>query len=398
MAIQERDTKNVNSTTHTPPTANEEHGNGVVPGPYRAPNYPWWRGVASPMGILFLSILVMVSILFFSIGSSLTGGASSSSTTAATSSSSSSSSSGTSMGSSTATSSVTANVPAATQSYGNQPAKYVVEANGAKHFTLTAEQVMWTPVKGGKPVLANTLDGTVPGPIIHVTAGDHVIITVINHLPKDTSMHWHGLTLPTSVDGVPGVGQAPIKPGQTYTYDMGNIRDEDAGTHWYHSHDNDLEQDSSGFYGAFLIDPRPGSPEAEHPIKSDVEAVDFISEMGGYYVISGKSYPDTLPIQLKHGQTVRIRLINAGEMVHPMHMHGGSFTIVAEDGHTLTSPIVKDTVPIAPGETYDLVFYGWAAPGSIYPFHCHILTHLMNPGQSMSEMGGLVQLIEYAKA
>ena len=179
---------------------------------------------------------------------------------------------------------------------------------------------------------------------------------------------------------------------------MGKIQDVDAGTHWYHSHDNDLQQDSSGFYGAFIIDPRPGSPEAAHPIKSDVDVVDFISEMGGYYVISGKSYPDTLPILLKHGQTVRIRLINAGEMMHPMHMHGGNFTIMAEDGHTLASPIVKDTVGINPGETYDLVFYGWAAPGSIYPFHCHILTHLMNPGQSMAEMGGLVQLIEYAKA
>src|SRR6266487_1059752 len=320
MAIQERDTQNTASTTRTPPdpTANKEQGTVVVPGPYRAPNYPWWRGVTSPLGILFLSILVMVAILFFSIGSSLVGGSSSSSTTAATSSSSSSTSSST-------VTTTTANVPAATQSYGNQPAKYVVEANGAKHFTLTAEQVMWSPVKGMKPVLADTIDGTVPGPVIHVTAGDHVIITVINHLPQDTSMHWHGLTLPSSVDGVPGIGQQPIKPGQTYTYDLGIIRDEDAGTHWYHSHDNDLQQVTGGFYGAFLIDPRPGSPEAAHPIKADVDVVDIISELGGYYVISGKSFPDTLPIQLKHGQTVRIRLIGASEMMHPMHLHGGSF-------------------------------------------------------------------------
>ncbi len=269
MAIQERDTQNTASTTRTPPdsTANKEQSTVVVPGPYRVPNYPWWQGVTSPLGILFLSILVMVAVLFFSIGSSLVGGSSSSSTTAATSSSSSS------MSSSTATTTTTANVPAATQSYGNQPAKYVVEANGAKHFTLTAKQVMWSPVKGMKPVLADTIDGTVPGPVIHVTAGDHVIITVINHLPQDTSMHWHGLTLPSSVDGVPGVGQQPIKPGQTYTYDLGIIRDEDAGTHWYHSHDNDLQQVTGGFYGAFLIDPRPGSPEAAHPIKADVDVV-----------------------------------------------------------------------------------------------------------------------------
>jgi FtsP/CotA-like multicopper oxidase with cupredoxin domain len=119
--------------------------------------------------------------------------------------------------------------------------------------------------------------------------------------------------------------------------------------------------------------------------------------MGPYYVINGKSFPDTQPIQVKHGQTVHIRLIGSGEMIHPMHMHGHTFNIVAEDGHMLAQPIQKDTVQVAPGETYDLTFYAWAAPGSIYPFHCHILAHLMNPGQTADEMGGLITLIEYAK-
>jgi manganese oxidase len=403
MAIRERDTQNTNQTTQTPAETaeNKAQSTVVVPGPYRVGNPPWWRGVTSPLGILFLSILVMVSILFFSIGSSLVGGGKSSSstsdTTAATSSTPASSSTGMAMGSSSTTTS-TANVPNATESFGNQPAKYVLDADGAKHFHLTVKQVMWEPVKGGKRILADAIDGTVPGPVIHVTAGDRVRITVTNQLPQATTMHWHGLTLLTEADGVPGVGQKAIEPGKTYTYEMGVIRDEDAGTHWYHSHDNDLQQVSSGFYGAFLIDPRPGSPQAANPIKADVDIIDIISEFGGYYVISGKSYPDTQVINLKHGQTVRIRVIGAGEMMHPMHMHGGSFTIVAEDGHTLASPIVKDTVQIAPGETYDLLMYGWAPPGSIYPFHCHILSHLMNPGQTMSEMGGLVQLVEYAKA
>ncbi len=73
------------------------------------------------------------------------------------------------------------------------------------------------------------------------------------------------------------------------------------------------------------------------------------------------------------------------------------FNIVAEDGHMLAQPIQKDTLQVAPGETYDLTFYAWAPPGSIYPFHCHILSHLMNPGQTGEEMGGLIVLIEYAK-
>jgi FtsP/CotA-like multicopper oxidase with cupredoxin domain len=84
-------------------------------------------------------------------------------------------------------------------------------------------------------------------------------------------------------------------------------------------------------------------------------------------------------------------------MIHPMHLHGHSFQIVAEDGHLLPAPITKDTVEVAPGETFDLTFYAWAAPGSIYPFHCHILSHLMNPGQQEGEMGGLIVLIKYTE-
>lgn len=66
-----------------------------------------------------------------------------------------------------------------------------------------------------------------------------------------------------------------------------------------------------------------------------------------------------------------------------MHPHGHFFNIVTEDGHMLANPIEKDTVQLA--------------PGSVYPFHCHILTHLMNSGQSMTQMGGLIVLVQYAK-
>lgn len=404
MAIHEQDTVSVDrknpspeSTTQASPqvnTAGKGNGNVVfVTGPFKAPNTPWWRGIGSPIGILFLSAILMVALLSFSVGASYTS-TPTSGTTSASSSSSSSGSSSMPMGNTAAT--PAANVPNATQSYGGQPAKYVVDPDGAKHFTLTAMEVMWEPVKGGQRVLAYTLDGTVPGPTIRVTAGDHVRITVVNHLTQDTTMHWHGLMVPSSVDGVMGVGQNAIKPGQQFTYDF-TLHDEDAGTHWYHSHDNDITQVMGGYYGAFLVDPRPGSPEAQNAIHADVEYTEIISELGSYYVINGKSFPDTQPINVKQGQTVRLRLIGASEMMHPMHLHGHYFSIVAEDGHTMAQPVQKDTVQVAPGETYDLVFNAWAAPGSVYPFHCHILSHLMNPGQSGDQMGGLITLIEYAK-
>jgi manganese oxidase len=120
--------------------------------------------------------------------------------------------------------------------------------------------------------------------------------------------------------------------------------------------------------------------------------------LGNYYAINGKSFPDTQPIQVKHGQTVHLRLFGTDTvMTHPMHLHGGFFNLVAEDGHLLPQPQQLDTVGVMPGGTYDITFYAWATPGSVYPFHCHILSHLMNPGQTGDEMGGLLTLVEYAK-
>lgn len=353
------------------------------------PRSRWQRSLFSPIGVLFLSGLLMVGLVSFGLGATA---ASNGSTQASGANPSSSSSSMTT----SAAQSAPSNVPNATQEYGGQPAPYVLDRDGAKHFTFTARQVMWEVVKGQR-VLAWTIDGTVPGPTIRVTAGDHVRITLTNHLPKATALHWHGLEVPSNQDGVPGVGMQPIQPGQTYTYDF-MITNDDIGTHWYHSHYDDLEQVAGGLYGAFLVDPRPGTPQAAQAIKADVEYNEFIGMLGSYYVINGKSFPDTQPIQVKHGQTVHLRLFGADTaMIHPMHLHGHVFTVVAEDGHRLLQPLQRDTLSVEPGSTYDLTFYAWAAPGSIYPFHCHILSHLMNPGQTGDEMGGLIVLVEYAK-
>ena len=287
-------------------------------------------------------------------------------------------------------------VPNATQNYGAQPATYTVAADGAKVFHFTAEQVMWEPVHGHPRVLAWTLDGTVPGPTIRVVAGDHLRITLTNHFTEATTLHWHGLEIPSNQDGVPGVGQDPIKPGQSFTYDF-TVPLDNVGTYFYHSHYDDLTQVGGGMYGAIIVDPKPGTPEAATAITADQEYLQMISELDGYFVINGKSFPDTQPMHVKHGQTIHVRLINIGELIHPMHMHGHFFTVVAEDGQLEPYPQKMETITTAPGESFDLLFYAWAAPGSVYPFHCHILTHVMNPGDPMNEMGGLITLIEYDK-
>ena len=356
----------------------------------------WWRGFVSPVGALFMAVVLMASLVSFGIGATLVSNANTTSTA--------------STNTTTSAAAAPANVPNATQDYGNQLAHYVVDPDGAKHFTFTAEQVMWEVVKGQR-VLAWTINGTVPGPMIRVTvprpmirvtAGDHVRITLINHFPKATAIHWHGLEVPSNQDGVPGISMSPVQPGQTYTYDF-TVHDQDVGTHWYHSHYDDLEQMAGGMYGAFIVDPRPGTPQwqQEQALHIDAEYTEFIATMpGGWYVINGKSFPDTQPIVVKHGQTIRLRLIGADTMMmHPMHLHGHTYTVIAEDGHMLqpSARYQKDTLQVAPGESYDATFYAWAAPGSVYPLHCHILSHLMNPNQTGDEMGGLITLIEYAK-
>ncbi|TME06472.1 MAG: hypothetical protein E6I80_13795 [Chloroflexi bacterium] len=392
-----KDEKSTPTLDHAPTTeaapkpmsANNEGSEPVARSYYKAP--PQRRkSFISPFVVVFIAVVVMIALLSYGLGATMAGnnsGVSSSTTSTSTSSSS-------NMNTSNPTT-APANVPNATQSYGGQLAKYVVDPDGAKHFTLTAKQVMWETVKGHR-VLAWTIDGTVPGPMIRVTAGDHVRITLINHFPEGTALHWHGLMVPPSADGVPGVGMKPVMPDQSYTYDF-TVYNQDVGTHWYHSHYDDVVQVPGGMYGAFIVDPRPGTPQAQQAIKADVEATMFVSELGGYYVINGKSFPDTQPIMVKHGQTVHVRLFGASEMIHPMHLHGHFFNLVAEDGHMLPQPIQKDTLSVTPGDTYDITFYAWAPPGSIYPFHCHILAHLMNPGQTGSEMGGLITLIEYAR-
>ncbi len=315
MAIQEQDRILVEEKREAKENVNEQQKVVVVTGPYRFPeSAPWWRGTTSPLGMIFISVIVMVALVSFGIGASQTASGTNGQSDVSASTTSASSQNGMSMN--TFSAAPKTKVPNATQSYGNQLAKYVIDPDGAKHFTFTAQQVMWEVVKGHR-VLAYAINGMVPGPMIHVTAGDHIRVTFINHFPEATAIHWHGLQVSSAEDGVPGVGQPPIQPGKSYLYDF-TVHDQDIGTHWYHSHYNDLTQVAGGFYGAFIVDPRPGTIQAKQAIHADVDVMQFISTMSGYYVINGKSFPDTQPIIVKHGQTVRMRLVGADTiMMHP---------------------------------------------------------------------------------
>lgn len=289
------------------------------------------------------------------------------------------------------------NVQPATESTGGQPLEYRVE-DGVKVFELTAKAVQWE-ILDGVFVTAFTYNGTVPGPMIRVTEGDLVRIIVKNELPDATTIHWHGVEVPNAMDGVPGVTQDPIEPGETFTYEF---TAKPAGTYMYHSHYEGDVQVGAGLYAPFIIDPK--EPEADLP---DVDVTLMISEwrmtdgatyaampMSGmepnYFTINGKSFPATETITVKKGDLVRLRLIGIGQLIHPMHLHGVPFKIVATDGHPVpeAAQLTKDTVSVAPGERYDIEFV--ATETGQWVLHCHILHHTTNDNV---EPGGLMLMI-----
>ncbi len=232
------------------------------------------------------------------------------------------------------------NVQPATQSEGGQPLEYRLE-DGVKVFELTAKAVQW-PILDGVTVTAFTYNGTVPGPMIRVTEGDRVRVIVRNELPVPTTIHWHGVEVPNAMDGVPGVTQEPIQPGETFTYEF---TARPAGTFMYHSHYEGDVQVMAGLYAPFLIDPR--EPEANPPAMDKVLMISEWLVRGGqtfaampmsgmepnYFTINGKAFPATETITVKKGERVRLRLIAIGQFIHPMHLHGMPFKIVAVDGH-----------------------------------------------------------------
>jgi manganese oxidase len=249
---------------------------------------------------------------------------------------------------------------------------------GVKVYELTASRIQWE-VDPGRKVEAWAYNGQVPGPQIRVREGDRVRVILKNQLPESTAIHFHGLELPNDQDGVPFITQPPVKPGETYTYEftapVGN-----AGSHMYHSHHNAAVQVGSGLLGAFIVEPR--RPRAIE--KVDVDYVMIINDGVHGYTLNGKGFPATEPIVAKRGQKVRVRFMNEGMMIHPMHLHGMHMTVIDKDGWAQPAPWKCDTLNVAPGERWDVIV-NCNNPG-VWAFHCHILPH----AESQHGMFGMV--------
>ncbi|MDR5730524.1 MAG: DUF4396 domain-containing protein [Terriglobia bacterium] len=276
--------------------------------------------------------------------------------------------------------------------------------NGVKVFDLTASVIRWH-ILPNVAVNAYAYNGQIPGPRLHFKQGDHVRINVHNHLPEATTVHWNGLIVPNQMDGPGDITQKPIAPGQSYTYEF---TAQQFGTYFYHPHFLPDRQQALGLYGAIIID--PADPKDE--IKADHEYVIQLQEwlmregltypamfmeggLANYFTINGKAYPSTDTIHMKVGETLKVRFIGTNNnFVHPMHIHGGPFTVVARDGETLpeSARFQADTVNVGPGQRYDVI---WPArkPGK-WLIHCHIPHHTANNNVEEKGGGGLMLIID----
>lgn len=276
--------------------------------------------------------------------------------------------------------------------------------NGVKVFDLDASVIRWN-ILPGTQVTAYAINRQVPGPRLELTEGDHVRINFTNHLPEPATMHWHGLIVPNRMDGPGNITQAPVPPGGRYVYEYVV---QQSGTYFYHSHTQPDRQQALGLYGALIIRPKNPADEPKADLEYVVQLQEWLNRDGltypamlmegglpNYFTINGKAYPATDTIQMRVGQTIKFRFIGTNNnFIHPMHMHGGPFTVVARDGVELgaAARFEADVINVGPGQRYDVI---WPAkePGK-WILHCHIPHHTLNNNVEEHGGGGLTLLVD----
>jgi FtsP/CotA-like multicopper oxidase with cupredoxin domain len=257
--------------------------------------------------------------------------------------------------------------------------------SGVKEYHLIAEPVEREFAPGMK-VKCWGYNGRTPGPTIEAVEGERVRLLVTNKLPEHTSIHWHGIFLPNGMDGVGGLTQPHIKPGETYVYEF-TLRQN--GTFMYHPHADEMLQLAVGMMGFFIIHPK--KPEIQN-IDRDFAIMlhEWAVHPGTYrpdpaimtdfnmFTFNSKVFPAIDHLVVKTGDRVRIRIGNLSMDEHPIHIHGHNFWVTRTDGGTIpkTASWPETTVLVPVGATRDVEFIA-DAPGD-WAFHCHKSHHTMN--------------------
>lgn len=270
--------------------------------------------------------------------------------------------------------------------------------DGAKVMHLVAEEVEHEFARGLRAHCWG-YNGRTPGPTIEAVAGDRLRIYVTNRLPAPTTVHWHGLRIPNGMDGVNGLTQPAIDPGQTFRYEF---TVPDAGTFMYHPHFDEMTQQGLGMMGMFVVHPRQrpkSAPDRDYVIMlsewridpgasrpNPIEMVDF-----NILTMNSKVYPATHPLAAKMGERIRIRFGNLSAMDHhPIHLHGFQTTLVESDGGPIpeSARYSANTILVPVGSTRAIEFIA-DNPGD-WPMHCHMTHHVMNQmGHDVPNMVGV---------
>ncbi len=268
--------------------------------------------------------------------------------------------------------------------------------DGAWVYHLTAEEVEheFTP---GLTATCWGYNGQVHGPTFEAVEGDRVRVYVTNKLPTATTVHWHGFFLPSGMDGVGGLSQAAIPPGETYMYEFPVAQN---GTFMYHSHHDEMTQIALGLTGMFIVHPRgPSNVDRDVAFMLHEWRIDpgtsrpNPNEMSDFNVLTmnGRAFPGTDPIVIGHMDKVRFRFGNLSPMDHhPIHLHGHAWKITATDGGQI--PVAgqwPETTVLCPTGSTRTVEWTADALGD-WAMHCHMTHHVMNQmGHNIPNMTGV---------
>jgi FtsP/CotA-like multicopper oxidase with cupredoxin domain len=254
-----------------------------------------------------------------------------------------------------------------------------------KEFHLVAEPVV-REIAPGMTAHLWGYNGQSPGPTIEAVEGDKVRIFVTNRLPEHTTVHWHGMLLPNGMDGVGGLTQPHIKPGQTFVYEFVLKK---SGTFMYHPHADEMVQMAMGMMGSFVIHPRdPTFNRVDRDFVFLLNAFDI--DPGAYvpktmtmlefnlWAWNSRVFPGIDPLVVRKGDRVRVRIGNLTMTNHPIHMHGYHFSVTCTDGGWVPAsarwPETAIDVPVGAMRAFEFVA---DEPGD-WAIHCHKSHHTMN--------------------
>lgn len=312
---------------------------------------------------------------------------------------------------------LTPNVPPLGYARDGKVKVFTLIVQPVRHFILDdepAEGSVWHTVHKNKGVMHGMhlpkevrvwgFNGSMPGPTIEAFEGDRVRIVVKNELPEPTTIHWHGIELPHSQDGVGGVTQPPITPGETFTYEFTLYQH---GTFMYHSSFNEKKQVGMGMGGFFIIHPRSYRRTIDRDFALLIQEWKFLPGAAdpditdtdpNWFTFNGKSAPSTGILTARQGDRVRIRFANlSNQNSHPLHLHGITWQVVGTEGGPIpeSAQWPGNTVDVPPGSIRDVEFVAWN-PG-LWHLHCHKLHHTVNAHadtpMGIMPMGGMTTFL-----